>query len=199
MGTGRLMVQRALASWPGALVARGNRGVLLSGDSFAGKSTLAYACARAGWTFVCDDSSELVLARRDRYAVGNPYGFHLREHARCFFPELAEWPTTIRPNGKIGLEVFTRTVPIAIAPGSPVEHVVFLNRQETGPATIRPYSKDQALEQRWQWYGVYGTREMRAAQERCYRRLLEAGVWELRYAHLEDAIVRLERLVDSGE
>ena len=34
-------------------VALDGRGVLLCGDSGAGKSSLSYACARAGWTYVC--------------------------------------------------------------------------------------------------------------------------------------------------
>src|SRR6266852_1180650 len=43
-----------------ACVALDGRGVLLCGDSEAGKSSLSYACARQGWTFVSDDASHLL-------------------------------------------------------------------------------------------------------------------------------------------
>lgn len=46
-------------------VALNSRGVLLCGDTGAGKSSLSYACARAGWTFVSDDvSPSSTTARR---------------------------------------------------------------------------------------------------------------------------------------
>ena len=41
----------------GACVRAGGKGVLLCGDSGEGKSTLAYAGARAGWTYVSDDAT----------------------------------------------------------------------------------------------------------------------------------------------
>ena len=40
---------------------------------------------------------------------------------------------------------------------------------------------------------------MREAQLRCYQRLMSAGIWEMRYSDLDDAIARFERLVDSGD
>jgi hypothetical protein len=79
----------ALAPLHGALIARNDRGVLLCGDSFAGKSTLAYAAARAGWTYITDDGTFLVRDRSDRYAVGNSHFIRFREDARELFPELA--------------------------------------------------------------------------------------------------------------
>ena len=45
---------------------------------------------------------------------------------------------------------------------------------------------------------TFGTAEVRAAQLRCYQRLLEADIWELHYSDLDGAIARLEQLVDSG-
>jgi len=42
-----------------ACVSRAEVGTLLCGDSGAGKSSLAYACARRGWTLVSDDAVHL--------------------------------------------------------------------------------------------------------------------------------------------
>ncbi len=54
-----------------ACVERNGCGILLCGDSGAGKSSLSYACARAGWTYITDDASFLINHRSDRLVVGN--------------------------------------------------------------------------------------------------------------------------------
>ena len=188
----------ALAPLHAALISRNGCGVALYGDSLAGKSTLAYACARAGWTYISDDGTFLVRDRSDRYAIGNPHSIRFREDARELFPELAERLAIARPNGKMGIEVFTRELPIAIAPGANIEHVVLLNRDHRGSVHLSRYPKDQ-LQAYCERHVSYGTSEVQAAITRCHRRLLDARVWELSYEHLDDAIRRLERLVDSGD
>ena len=92
-----LVEQRHLAPVHGALVARAGRGVLLCGDSFAGKSTLAYACARAGWTYISDDATSLVRKLPDLQGIGQFYAIRLRESARKLFPELATRLAVRRP------------------------------------------------------------------------------------------------------
>jgi hypothetical protein len=192
-----MAAQLALAPVHGALIVRGGCGVLLCGESLAGKSTLAYACARAGWTYVSDDGTFLMRDRSDRYAIGNPHTIRFREDARELFPELADQLLITRPNGKIGMELFTRDLPIAIASGATIEHVVMLDRHRSGAARLRHYSKDQM--QAWSERFVnFGSNEVRNAQAHCYQRLLGAGLWELSYANCGDAIKRLEQLVDSG-
>jgi hypothetical protein len=192
-----LIEQQSGASLHCGLVVRNGSGVALMGDSFAGKSTLSYACARAGWTFVSDDGVQLVRDRSDRYSVGDPYAIRLREDAGRLFPELQDRMPVKRPNGKIGIEIFTSELPIQSAPGCSIDHIVFLNRNEPGPARIRRYPKDEALS--WcERYVTFGARETREAQIRCYERLMTAGIWEMRYSDLDDAISRLEQLVDSG-
>jgi hypothetical protein len=192
-----LIEQSALAPLHGALLMRNGCGVMLCGDSFAGKSTLAYACARAGWTYISDDGTFLVRNRADRYAIGDPYTIRFREDARDLFPELADRIPVVRPNGKIAIEMFTHELPINTAPGCSIDHVVFLNRQQHGHARLRHYPKDQAWEE-WEKYASFGTDQVRAAQRHCHERLLQAGIWELTHSHFDDAVARLEQLVDSG-
>jgi hypothetical protein len=103
----------------------------------------------------------------------------------------------VRPNGKTAIEMFTHELPINTAPGCSIDHVVFLNRQQHGHAHLRHYPKNQALEQ-WEKYASFGTDQVRAAQRRCHERLLRAGIWELTHSHFDDAVARLEQLVDSG-
>jgi hypothetical protein len=200
-GAATLAEQRALAPLHGALVVRNGTGVMLCGDSFAGKSTLAYACARTGWTYVSDDATFLVRGRDDRYAIGDPHGIRFRTDAPDLFPELADHLPTVRPNGKIAIEVLTRDLGISIAPGCVVDHVVFLDRERhrehPGPASVHRYPEERALEE-WAQYAVLGTEDVRAAQRRCHERLLRAGLWKMQYSDLDDAVARLERLVDRG-
>jgi hypothetical protein len=192
-----MLAQRGLAPMHGALVSRNGCGVAFLGESFAGKSTLAYACARAGWTFLSDDSTHLVRNRSDRYAIGDPYSMRFREDAKTLFPELADQLVVVRPNGKIGIEIFTRELPIETARGCTIDHIVFLNRNDSGAARLRRYSKNDAMASCEQ-HVSFGTADVRAAQLRCYQRLLEAGIWELHYSDFDDAIARLDELVESG-
>jgi hypothetical protein len=200
-GGATLAEQRALAPLHGALVMHNGTGVMLCGDSFAGKSTLAYACARAGWTYVSDDGAFLVRGRNDRYAIGEPYGIRFRPDAPELFPELSAHLPTVRPNGKIAIEVRTRDLRISTAPGCVVDHAVFLDREHhlehPRPASVHRYPETRALEE-WSRKTVLGTDDVRAAQRACHAHLLHARLWRMQYSHLDDAVARLERLVDHG-
>jgi hypothetical protein len=191
---GRWIVeQRYLAALHGALIARNERGILLCGDSFAGKSTLAYACARAGWTFLSDDGTFLIRSRCDRFAIGDPYVIRLRLDAPDLFPELADTTPKVRRNGRIGIEIRTHEWPIAVAHGCAIENVVLLNRNKSGPAHLRPCNR-QRMQESWRGDTPFGTDQVREEQQRCFERLLDADLWEMRYSNLDDAISTLEQL-----
>ena len=192
-----LAQQRAFAPLHGALVMRQGSGVMLCGNSLAGKSTLAYACARAGWTYVTDDGTFLVRGRDDRYAIGDQHNIRFRPDAPNLFPELKDRITTVRPNGKTAIEVRTRELDILTAPGCMVDHVVFLDREAGGSASVGGYPEDRALEY-WAQYAVLGSGAARAAQRRCHELLLRARLWKMHYSHLDDAVCRLDRLVGQG-
>ncbi|MGA2879247.1 MAG: hypothetical protein ABSG13_09890 [Bryobacteraceae bacterium] len=192
-----LVQQRAFAPLHGALVMRDGAGVMFCGNSLAGKSTLAYACARAGWTYVSDDGTFLVRDRDDRYAIGDSHNIRFRIDAAELFPELADHIPVVRPNGKLAIELCTRDLGIATAQGGVVDHVVFLDRERWGPPSIHDYPDNRALEY-WAQYTVLGAGEERAAQRRCLERLLQAGVWKMQYSNLDDAVARLERLIGEG-
>ena len=59
------------------------------------------------------------------------------------------------------------------------------------------YPEDRALEC-WAQYTVLGPNDIRMAQRRCQERLLDAGLWRLRYSKLDAAVARLERLVEQA-
>jgi hypothetical protein len=182
-----LVVAAHLAPVHGALVTRQGVGIALCGDSFAGKSTLAYACARSGWTLICDDGTFLIRNSTDRFAVGNPYNIRFREDAKLLFPELADCAVGLRPNGAMGIEVNTSELPISTSTGCPVDHVVFLRRSSSGRARMNRYDRGQVL--RWLEGNVlYGPEDQQVAQRQAYRRLLDAGLWELHYSDLLGAV-----------
>ena len=193
-----LVEQRYLAPLHGALIVKNGRGVMLCGESLAGKSTLAYAACRAGWAYVTDDGVSLVRDRPDLFAVGDYLSLRLREDARRFFPEIAERLAVVRPNGKVAIEILTRSLPIATLPGHSVEHVVFLDRQNSGHASLQRYPREKALAH-WERHTSFGATEVRSAHLQCQQRLLEVGLWEMRYSGLADAIDCLERLISDLE
>ena len=152
------------------------RGLLLCGDSGAGKSSLSYACARRGWTFVSDDASFLVRAGKGNVAVGNPQHLHFRESATDLFAELRSHELTARINGEIAIQLTTAKLPrMNTALQSQIDFLIFLNRQPSGPPVLRPFSKARAsaiLEQ----VICYGEQPIRDAQKAALRDLLGGDV-----------------------
>ncbi|HVH70398.1 MAG TPA: aldolase [Candidatus Dormibacteraeota bacterium] len=179
----------------GACVAMEGRGVLLCGDSGAGKSSLAYACARSGWTFLSDDSSRLVRKRKGRIVVGNPYQMRFRESAIDLFPELKDQRLTLRATGELAIELPTARLPaIKTACECAIDFIVFLNRVRGRSAGLRAFSKEVAFN----WFEqviCYGERRVQDEQRTSLRNLLTAHVFELRYDDLDSALAQLEALV----
>jgi hypothetical protein len=182
----------------GACVQLAGRGVLLCGDSGAGKSSLAFACAHRGWTFLSDDSSCLIRRRPGRVVTGNPYQMRFCESAMELIPELKEQRITPRATGEMAIELATASMPeIAIASECSVDYIVFLNRQEPEPPGLEPFPKDIAL----QWFEqflCYGEKEVVDAQKASLRDLLTAKIFEMRYTDLDSAVRLLEGLVRDG-
>ena len=87
----------------GAVVHAG-RAVLLVGTSTAGKSTLCYACLRAGLQLLAEDVVYVGL-RGGLRLWGNPRSIHLLPDARRLFPELADCTPEIQANGKRKLAI----------------------------------------------------------------------------------------------
>jgi len=175
-----------------------DRGVLLCGDSSAGKSSLAYACAKNGWLYMADDSSSLVRERPEPLVVGNPYQIRFRESAIDLFPELKQWPLTLRATGEMAIEVRTaRMAGVRTMTECFVHYIVFLRRGHAGPPCLLPFPKQEAL--RWfEQVICCGEKEFVEAQKTSLRNLLAAEIFELRYDGLASAVSRLEEMVHRG-
>ena len=182
-----------------ACVSIGGKGVLLCGDSGDGKSTLAFAGSRQGWTYVTDDSTYIPLDREDRLVVGNCGKVRFRPSVADLFPELAGRPLTPRAAGKPSIEIPMSEWPeISTSGTASVNHLVFLNRKHVDNQELVPLRPSTV----WPWFRQYfllSTLESRIIHEAAISRLLlGCSVFELRYNDLGWAIDRINQLATKG-
>ncbi|HVW07369.1 MAG TPA: hypothetical protein VHC90_02245 [Bryobacteraceae bacterium] len=140
-----LLAPRHFAFVHASCTALNGHAMILCGGAFAGKTCLAYACARRGWTFLSGDATHLLHDSADFSVVGRPFSIRFRESATALFPELAAFRAIGRPNGKMSIEVETDRLELRTAPSAPASHIVFLERSAAGRARIAPIAADDVL------------------------------------------------------
>lgn len=82
-----LLYQRGLVAFHAAAVANDQGAVLLTGDSWTGKSTLLAALLQRGWTVLADDLAAVTIDEQGRLVVLPTYS------------EIALWPDTLKKLG----------------------------------------------------------------------------------------------------
>jgi hypothetical protein len=170
-------------------VVRNGLAILLAGRSTAGKSTLCYACLRAGFQLLAEDVV-YVGRRRGLRLWGVPSQIHLLPDAVRFFPELAGVPAEIQSNGKLKLAVETER----FGGGQPLRHaeraaVCVVERHSGADAALEPIDPAEAVAvlsgNREPGFDLYaGTRDVAAA-------LAAGGAYRLRVGHDLDRAVSL--------
>lgn len=184
-----------LAYTHASCVALGRRGVLLCGDSGAGKTCLAFACARKGWTFLSGDATGIVRGRDDHQVLGRPFEIRFRETARHLFPELERYPGSIRPNGKDDIEIDPRDLGLKCALEGTATRVIFLERSpEPISAVAEVFPRDEALRQ-LEPAICFGDESSRRDQLKSLEALVALPIHRLLYHDMESAESVLRSLV----
>jgi hypothetical protein len=192
-----LMIDGAhLAPLHASCVAWKGNAVVLCGESGAGKTSLAYACARLGWTYLSDDATHIIRGRREPWVAGRPFRIRFRESARALFPELRAYVPRERPNGKLDIEVDTEELNLHVTPESPASHIVFLDRKRNGPAALDSCSVSHASA-RLQTLTCYGDDRIRQKQKQAFNSFLRLPIAKLTYSDISSAEAVLRRLAES--
>jgi hypothetical protein len=181
-----------------ACVGRGRRGLLLIGDSGAGKSTAVLHCALRGVDLVSEDS--LFIAPRSLLATGVANFLHVRRESLRFLTAtdarlVRRAPVIRRRSGVRKYEIDLRQRPFRLAP-RPVEiaALVVLRPQGAGrEPMLAPIAPNDAIAR------LRTTQPYAASQpgwDVFMRRMRTVPAFELRRGpHPRDTVLALERLL----
>ena len=128
-----------------ACVVKGGSGLLLGGESGAGKSTMALSLSRNGFSYLSDDCTYLSRTCAEMRAWGLPTSVKLLPDAVSYFPELVSLDPVLSLNGEWALNVDPTEISnvercLSCAP----RWLVFLERKEDSPPVIKPVSSLEA-------------------------------------------------------
>jgi len=177
-------------------VSDGQSAVLFCGKSGAGKSCLAYACARGGLEFISDDAVYLVRGDANRMVLGKPQWLRLKQSAVALFPELGSLSPTLDVNGEHLIELATSQLSgVTTRETAQEARVVLVERQsEATSPLLERIDPDEALRilvqelPRW---------EARVSSEQVdsVRQMVAGGAHRLIYSDLGPAVETIKRLL----
>lgn len=128
----------------GALLANGDRTLLLSAEPGAGKTTLALALAAAGWRFGGDD---IVRISPDGLARGVPFAAAVKSGGAPLlsgsWPMLERLPEWVRTDGQRARYLLP---PRRLQAPRPLDVVITLARQAGAAPALQPISPVEALD-----------------------------------------------------
>ena len=178
-------------------ISRHGRAIVLCGDSGAGKTCLAFACALRGWTFHSGDATA-ILRSDVRRIVGRPFEIRFRAGARDLFKELRRFPPALRPNNKRDIEIDPVHAGLKTAPEALASHIVFLNRNPvSAKASLTPFPRDEAR-RRLEQDICFGDETIRNEQRTALAAFLSLPVWQLNYSDWDEAEKSLHALVAAS-
>lgn len=186
-----LLVRHHFTTVHAACVVRDGHGICLCGAAGVGKTSLAFACVRAGYRLLADDVVYLLRSEKGLQLHGNPSRLHFPVSARELFPELKNLPIAIRRDGNEFLAVRTvEWLSDSAVTQAEAGAVVFL---EHG-AKEELENVQQAEAHRLLFEALpLDNDETMAAHRRSLERLVRVGAYRLRFSTLEQA----RRYLDS--
>ena len=174
-------------------ISKDGKGILLCGDSGAGKTTLSYACARAGWTYTSDDTSYLINGSLPPRVIGHAHRVRFRPDAKALFQELEHRAITPRMEGKASIEVpVSELPPIHTATEAVVRSIVYLKRYPEAQGTLTRLPRGTGAERMCK--ELYSAGEIRARHEEVLEKLANIPTFELHYCSVGQALQQLEEL-----
>jgi len=182
-----------------ACVARGGKGLLLSGNSGSGKSTLALALARAGFAFLSDDRTWVSNCDGGLQAWGLPTLLKLRPDAAALFPELRGLQPSLLQDGRSAITVDVETQ-LGLSRGLRCDPhwLVFLERCESSRSALVRMPAGEATA-RLQLDLLPELPGVVAAQLETIGRLAGRDCWLLRYGGTpQEAVQLLTRVIEFG-
>lgn len=128
-----------------ACVAKDGSGLLLGGESGAGKSTTALALSLKGFSYLSDDCTYLSRAGTEIRAWGLPTPVKLLPDAVNHFPDLASREPVLSLNGEWALSVDpAQTFNVERSLSCDPRRLVFLERTANSRPVIKPVTSSQA-------------------------------------------------------
>jgi hypothetical protein len=188
-----ILSSRHLVAIHAAGVMRHGAGILLHGPSGTGKSCFAYACARAGWTYLSDDVCFLRRALASRVVLGKPHQIRFLPSAADLFPELRDRPVIPDASGQPMMTINTSTLaefPTVLQ--APVDALVFLERRPSGPPQFNSVDPGEALALLIAELPILTPRSYEE-QKQALLSLVRTPQVRLTYSNLDEAVAALDQ------
>lgn len=193
-----LIAARHIAFVHASCIALDGHAVLLCGASGVGKTCLAYACARRGWTFLSGDAVAVANSGESHRIIGRPFEIRFRHTAARLFPELSEFPRPLRPSGKTDIEADPKDLSMQSSVEGRATRLVFLDRVDPRTTTsLHALSTEEARRELEQGI-LFGDHSIRERQRRTLDRLAQLPTARLRYSDLDAAELALREFVGTG-
>jgi len=174
-------------------IAKGNKGLVLSGPACAGKSTLAYACAQRGFHIVADDVVYLKDGESHLTAWGNPWRLRLAPESIKLFPELSQRFKRTGSMEVVEIEL-EEILPGCAQPCCEPVALFFLNRS-SGPTACQRLDSHEAVELISRDL-ISDSPEVIEMHCRAWAKLASKGSYILRYGQdLDSVIGKLEQFL----
>ena len=191
----------ALDAWSGVVchaggVSAGGRGIVLPADSESGKTTLTAGLVRRGFDYLSDEG--VAFHPGENLIEPYPKPLSLDEGSWFLFPELEPGASLA---GASSTEHQWQVAPDAIRPNAvgspcPARLIVFPKYEADGATELVPLPRAEALVELAKNTFSFNSRA-RFALDELGHIVRDVACYRLRIGDLEDAVGRIERLVDQ--